>query len=188
MKSEHLPATQAKFRVPLTFSKLDLRDYLWHAYNVRTVKIRSYVQQQRVTHDRPDATAPMQNKWFRPKAIKHMTVEMDKPFVWPEDPENWDAYVALGLILLIWVVLGMGALANLWVFSRWSKDIFRELQDEADNRDKPETRTKDIQAEMGTLAQQARELLNGKKKWKPTYVDYGAGAELEKDVKRDVKI
>jgi len=156
IKSEHLPPTQAKFRVPLTFSKLDLRDYLWHAYNVRTDKIRSYVQQQRVQHDRPDATMPQQNKWFRPKAIKHMTVEMDRPFVWPKDPESWEA---------------------------WNKDIYNELQDDADNRDKPQTMKKEAKKEMGTLANQARDLLQGKKKWKPTYVNYGAASEVDRDVR-----
>ncbi|KAF2808459.1 uncharacterized protein BDZ99DRAFT_419591 [Mytilinidion resinicola] len=156
IKSEHLPATHAKFRVPLTFSKLDLRDYLFHAYGLRTDKIRSYVQQQRVQHDRPDATVPQQNKWFRPKAIKHMTVEMDKPFVWPEDPESWEP---------------------------WSKEIYSQLQDDADGRDKPATKIKEAREEAQTLAKQARELLQGKKRWRPTPVD-----EVVEEVDRDVKI
>ncbi|KAF2496268.1 hypothetical protein BU16DRAFT_485826 [Lophium mytilinum] len=155
MKSEHLPATHAKFRVPLTFSKLDLRDYLYHAYGLRTDKIRSYVQQQRVQHDRPDATMPQQNKWFRPKAIKHMTVEMDKPFLWPEDPDNWEP---------------------------WSKEIFNELQQNANDRDKPATRVKAAKMEGDTLATQARELLEGKKRWRRTPVDEEA-VEVDSDVK-----
>lgn len=29
---------------------------------------------------------------FRPEAQKYMTVEMEKPFVWPEDPESWEPW------------------------------------------------------------------------------------------------
>ena len=32
---------------------------------------------------------------MRPKSEKRMMVEMDKPFVWPEEPREFDAYVAL---------------------------------------------------------------------------------------------
>lgn len=30
--------------------------------------------------------------WFRPESEKYMTVEMDKPFVWPEAPESWEPW------------------------------------------------------------------------------------------------
>lgn len=72
----------ARFLVPLDFSKYDLRDYLYHAYNVRCFNIRSVVKQQPVrdTRDQP-------RHWFRPESQKFMTVEMEEPFVWPEQPD-----------------------------------------------------------------------------------------------------
>ena len=30
--------------------------------------------------------------WFRPESEKYMTVEMEKPFVWPEAPESWEPW------------------------------------------------------------------------------------------------
>jgi large subunit ribosomal protein L23 len=80
----------AKFIVPLRFNKFDLRDYLWHAYRVKVLHIRSYIQQQKVRHDKPNKLRPKPRRWFRPRAIKRMTVELRKPFVWPEVPENFD--------------------------------------------------------------------------------------------------
>jgi large subunit ribosomal protein L23 len=66
---------------------LDLRDYLFHAYNVRALGIRSHVKQQAV---RDSVDAP--RRFFRPEAKKFMTIEMDRPFVWPEKPESWEAW------------------------------------------------------------------------------------------------
>jgi hypothetical protein len=50
------------------------------------LKVRSYVQQMRVQSDQ-------MGRKYRPKSIKKMTVEMDKPFVWPEEPEDFSTYV-----------------------------------------------------------------------------------------------
>ncbi|WPH04612.1 Hypothetical protein R9X50_00750400 [Acrodontium crateriforme] len=88
LKRSHLPPTQASFVVPLWFSKLDLRDYLYHAYNVETTGIRSYVRQSRVQQGRPGGRF-IQNRWHRPRATKHMTVDLVEPFVWPEGPESY---------------------------------------------------------------------------------------------------
>lgn len=83
LRTPHLSPYEAKFRVPLNFSKFDLRDYLFHCYNVRTVSIRSYIKQQPVRGHR-DGPREM----IREEAEKFMTIEMDRPFVWPEEPEN----------------------------------------------------------------------------------------------------
>lgn len=88
VRRETDPADWATFRVPLYFSKFDIRDYLYNLYNVETTGVRSWVR-------RP--TAPTKNnagRYVRPPAEKYMTVEMTKPFVWPEAPVDlspWDA-------------------------------------------------------------------------------------------------
>ncbi|KAJ4367342.1 mitochondrial 54S ribosomal protein YmL41 [Neocucurbitaria cava] len=72
----------ARFLVPLDFSKYDLRDYLYHAYNVKCFNIRSFVKQMPVRD-----TSQQPRHWFRPESKKYMTVEMEQPFVWPEVPD-----------------------------------------------------------------------------------------------------
>jgi large subunit ribosomal protein L23 len=85
-RSRHLSPYHARFLVPLDFSKYDLRDYLYHAYNVKCFNIRSYVKQMPVRD-----TREQQRHFFRPESKKYMTVEMEEPFVWPELPnlEPW---------------------------------------------------------------------------------------------------
>ena len=75
--------TLATFMVPLAFNKLDLRDYLWHAYNVKVLSMRSYVSQQ-LTEKRNG----MKGQTYRPRANKVMIAELEKPFVWPKAPEG----------------------------------------------------------------------------------------------------
>lgn len=83
-RTPNLSASWAQFTVPLWFNKLDLRDYLWNVYNVRTHGIRTYVL--------PSAIRPRKNplpgkkKLIRPQNKKRMTVELDNPFVWPDPP------------------------------------------------------------------------------------------------------
>jgi large subunit ribosomal protein L23 len=83
VRTPGLSPYHARFLVPLDFSKYDLRDYLYHAYNVKSFNIRSYVKQMPVR----DAQAK-QRSWFRADSEKYMTVEMEQPFVWPALPEN----------------------------------------------------------------------------------------------------
>lgn len=89
-----MPPNYAKFLVPLTFNKLDLRDYLYNVYGVSCFNIRVYVEQQRARIGKPVPFGE-RRMWFRPRARKFMTVELDKPFVWPDAPENTAAYVSL---------------------------------------------------------------------------------------------
>lgn len=82
----------ATFVVPLTFNKLDLRDYLWHAYGVPVLKVRSFVNPTPL-----ETSGQAQNaRVRRPAAQKMMMVELESPFVWPERvkgedlPEEYD--------------------------------------------------------------------------------------------------
>ena len=79
--------------MPLNLNKLDLRDYLWNVYDIRVNSVRSYIQLQKMRQDKPGAKRPSPRKWYRPRSIKRMTVEMEQPFVWPEEPKDLDAYV-----------------------------------------------------------------------------------------------
>lgn len=77
--------------MPLNLNKLDLRDYLWNMYAVRVKGVRSYIQQQKVRQDRPGAKRPAPRRWFRPRAVKKMMVELEEPFAWAEEPESLEA-------------------------------------------------------------------------------------------------
>ncbi|KAK3688497.1 hypothetical protein B0T22DRAFT_155468 [Podospora appendiculata] len=74
------PPNLATFVVPLTFNKLDLRDYLFHAYNVEVLAVRSFINERAPVRDGD------RGKWYRPRSQKMMIVELEKAFVWPEPP------------------------------------------------------------------------------------------------------
>ncbi|KAK3323477.1 hypothetical protein B0T19DRAFT_426116 [Cercophora scortea] len=76
------PPNLATFVVPLTFNKLDLRDYLFHAYNVEVLAVRSFINERAPIRDGD------RGKWYRPRAQKMMIVELAKAFVWPEVPDE----------------------------------------------------------------------------------------------------
>jgi large subunit ribosomal protein L23 len=80
--------------VPLNFNKLDMKDYLKRVYEVDVVKIRSFVQQQKVTRELPRGQSGV-GRLRRPMARKKMTVEMTQPFFWPEPPKDFAPYVIL---------------------------------------------------------------------------------------------
>ncbi len=122
IRTPRLPPTYARFIVPLRMNKLDIRDYLYHAYGVTVLSVRSFVQQQKVRHDKPDAERPRPRRWFRPRAIKRMTVEMERPFVWPEEPEDFEASVLfLAYSTWLWVSkeLGWRVGSSEGAFSLW---------------------------------------------------------------------
>ncbi|RSL53121.1 hypothetical protein CEP51_014941 [Fusarium floridanum] len=83
LRKDFLPPNEATFKVPLRFTKFDLRDYLWNLYNVEVTKVRSYVKQQPLTQRNSHSRS-----WYRPQPLKIMTVELAKPFQWPEVPED----------------------------------------------------------------------------------------------------
>lgn len=91
MRTPFLPPRFASFYVPLSFNKLDIRDYLNRLYGVKVLAVRSFVEQQKVTRIRKDGRG--YGALRRPKSKKKMTVEMKDPFVWPETPEDMSQYV-----------------------------------------------------------------------------------------------
>jgi large subunit ribosomal protein L23 len=99
LRTPNNPPNFATFLVPLSLNKLDLRDYLFHAYGIRVHGVRSYIQMQKIQQDKPGSKRPKPRKWFRPKSIKKMMVEMERPFVWPEEPKELDAYVNIPMRL-----------------------------------------------------------------------------------------
>ncbi|KAI9872188.1 MAG: hypothetical protein M1830_001927, partial [Pleopsidium flavum] len=148
LRTPFLPPTFATFIVPLNLNKLDIKDYLYHVYSIRCLSVRSYVQQQRVRHDKPSAKAPKARRWYRPRSIKRMTVEMERAFVWPDTPED---------------------------FSPWEKDTY-DAANKAQEREQASYQPDAVQkptTERRSIAEQAQALLEGKEKWRPTWEDYG---------------
>ncbi|KAL2754339.1 hypothetical protein ACRALDRAFT_2028777 [Sodiomyces alcalophilus JCM 7366] len=87
LRRDDRPPNWAFFQVPLTFTKFDLRDYLWNLYGVETTAIRSVVQQHRIERRNGGRGA-----LFRPPPKKYMTAELTRPFVWPEVPKDVEAW------------------------------------------------------------------------------------------------
>ncbi|KAF8459567.1 ribosomal protein L23-domain-containing protein [Terfezia claveryi] len=91
LRASHLPPNFAQFIVPLNFTKLDLKDYLFHAYGVKVLSVRSYVVQQKVK--RIKNLEEPRRELYRPRAIKKMTIELERPFLYPAEPTDlspWD--------------------------------------------------------------------------------------------------
>jgi len=157
LRTDYLPPNQAKFVVPLWFSKLDLRDYLYHAYAIRTHSIISYVKQQRAKLGKINTQkSHMVRRWHRPRAKKYMTVQMEEPFVWPEEPED------------------LGA---------WGKDDMK--QEEEYTRVKQKMRAPDGDTVINEerrekMKEQAKALLEGRERWKPAPVNAGVGRMLSR--------
>lgn len=144
------PANFASFTVPLWFSKLDLRDYLFHAYDVRINSVRSYVKLQRVQQGKDifvhgeRYAKPQYKRWHRPPSVKRMTVELERPFVWPEAPED---------------------------LSEWNQDQVRmgqDMQKEMQRKSMPTGDTVINKERREAMRDQAKALLEGKAQWKPT--------------------
>ncbi|KAH7587580.1 54S ribosomal protein L41, mitochondrial [Nakaseomyces glabratus] len=85
--AKHTPY-QAKFIVPKSFNKLDLRDYLFHVYGLRAMNVTT-----QLLHGRYERAGNIASPRYRGPQIKKMTIDMNEPFIWPEeDTENslWD--------------------------------------------------------------------------------------------------
>ncbi|KAL3426881.1 54S ribosomal protein L23, mitochondrial protein 1 [Phlyctema vagabunda] len=162
LRTPALPPTFASFIVPLNLNKLDIRDYLWNVYGVPVVSVRSFVQRQKLRQDKVGAKRPAPRKWFRPRSIKKMTVELVQPFAWPDVPES---------------------------FEEWDKEVFDAAQKDRDQMERqfnPQSR-QDPSPERASIAEQAKALLEGREKWKPNvqedeWVDDGEPVEVDADV------
>ncbi|KLU86198.1 hypothetical protein MAPG_05215 [Magnaporthiopsis poae ATCC 64411] len=89
------PPNLAAFIVPLKFNKLDLRDYLWHAYGVEVRSVRSFISGKPLSkhYESGDGQDPIRHQTRRPKSEKKMLAELKVPFVFPSVPEDlspWD--------------------------------------------------------------------------------------------------
>ncbi|SCU83305.1 LAFA_0D02828g1_1 [Lachancea sp. 'fantastica'] len=85
--AKHTPY-QAKFIVPKSFNKLDLRDYLYNIYGLRALNITTQLLHGKYT--RVNQVMPR----YRSAQIKKMTIDMAEPFVWPEEPVDKDPWGA----------------------------------------------------------------------------------------------
>ncbi|KAF9772032.1 hypothetical protein IL306_010295 [Fusarium sp. DS 682] len=143
LRKEYLPPNEATFQVPLRFTKFDLRDYLWNLYNVEVTKVRSYVKQQPLTQRNSQLRS-----WYRPKPLKVMTVELAKPFQWPELPKDK---------------------------TPWSNELFKMREDTKEKRNKeqaaqqrfdiPLKSKQPMSKEREELAKLAQKLVTGEEKW-----------------------
>jgi len=71
---------QAQFQVPRTFNKLDFRDYLWHVYGLRALNITTQIKWSEWTRQRMSR--------FRTTQVKKMIIDMEEPFVWPQEDRD----------------------------------------------------------------------------------------------------
>jgi len=141
----------ATFQVPLKFNKLDLRDYLWHAYGVAIGPgVRSWTRglpPRRGWH--PQIKNIAVRGLVVPKPEKYMSVTLTRPFVWPEKPAD---------------------------LAPWDRALFGKVEAQqraafevrrAHQRDGvlPLESREPASAARILLAQQARELLSGKRTW-----------------------
>lgn len=144
LRKEHLPPNEACFQVPLRFTKFDLRDYLWNLYNVEVRKVRAYVKQQPITR-RPFTT----QSYYRPQSLKIMTVELAKPFQWPDMPKSLEPWSN-----------------DLW---KLREDRMEETKEENYNKHNfktPLISQKPLSKERQELASLAKQMLSGEIKWK----------------------
>ncbi|KAK1699931.1 ribosomal protein L23 [Colletotrichum godetiae] len=86
VRKDKSPPKMATFNVPLTFTKFDIRDYLWNLYGVETTAVRSQVKQSAIERRSTGSG------YFRPQSTKVMTVQLTKPFVWPTPPEDLEPW------------------------------------------------------------------------------------------------
>lgn len=115
-----------------------MRDYLFHAYNIRVFSIRSFIKYDKVQrHQWTEGIFRSPRGYYRPKGTKKMTVEMDKPFIWPEAPTDLEP---------------------------WSHEIGRLQAEFMENHTQTFTREslQTPNAERSTLREQAKALLEGK--------------------------
>lgn len=147
--------------VPLQFNKLDLRDYLWHAYNVKVLSVRSYVAQRP-----PETKGHLKGQIYRPRPQKMMMVELAKPFVWPEPLQGED----------------LEAFDNfMWKSVEQSKAEQLKTNDQRSKGVIP-LRTEGPQSqERKALAEQAKALLEGREVWRNGKELDERWTEIEKD-------
>lgn len=71
---------QAQFQVPRNFNKLDLRDYLWNLYGLRALNVTTQIKWSEWTRARMSR--------YRTPQVKKMIIDMEEPFLWPEEDRS----------------------------------------------------------------------------------------------------
>ncbi|QUC17317.1 uncharacterized protein UV8b_01558 [Ustilaginoidea virens] len=143
LRKEHLPPNEACFQVPLRFTKLDLRDYLWNLYNVEVTKVRAYVKQQPLTQRDSHSRS-----WYRPQSQKIMTVELAKPFQWPDLPTDLEPWSH-----------------ELWTMREGLNEKRREQQANKSEFKIPLKSAEPLSRERRELAALAKKMVEGEVKW-----------------------
>lgn len=138
---------------------------------------------------------------WRPTSIKKMTVELEKPFVWPAEPkesEDFAPYANSSLFILSTPLYPLKPSNNarnmvliFLLFCRWDKETydaahsFRESQYDKHYDNMIPGRRKQQPASL-ELRKQASELLEGKQRWRPSWTAIGGMLEgQEKEVDTD---
>jgi large subunit ribosomal protein L23 len=83
------------------------------------------------------------NRWHRPRAQKFMTVELEQPFVWPAEPEDYTA---------------------------WNKDQMEaslKMSEQVSDKNGPRKDLYINEDRRKAMREQARALLEGRAEWKP---------------------
>lgn len=146
LREAQKPPNFASFLTPLWLNKLDLKDYLYNAYGVQVLHVRSYIIHGKVVRDGRTghlSRLPQQKK---------MTIEMpqSRPFVWPEEPEDqapWDVEV--------------------------QRAVEKERRVQLDDRsDQGTVMGVPVEGEKKSLKEQANALLTGKARWRPGWEDF----------------
>ncbi|KAK4126154.1 hypothetical protein N657DRAFT_568870 [Parathielavia appendiculata] len=153
------PPNLATFVVPLQFNKLDLRDYLFHAYNVEVTSVRSFINQPT-----PRRKYGNTGKWFRPRSQKMMIAELVKPFVWPEPPAEKDREPF-----------------DHATFTKMEKMREDQIKKETDPANIPLRTQIKIPPSRRTLKEQAEEFMESGE-WSNGKIGDGKWTEVEKDV------
>jgi len=92
-----------------------------------------------------------------------MTIEMERPFVWPEEPKGED-------------------------LEKWDKknyDAVKAYREDQESPFRPNARQIAPTKERDSIASQAKAMLKGKEEWKPTgsiWENVGEEVEVETDV------
>jgi large subunit ribosomal protein L23 len=147
--------------VPLQFNKLDLRDYLYHAYDVEVTAVRSFINQPAPRQKHGSA-----GRFYRPRSQKMMIAELVKPFVWPEPPAKKDREAF-----------------DYDMFERLSKERQKSIDQQTNALKTPLRPFSPIPVERTQLKEEAAQVLKTGKWKNKKDVDEDEWTEVEKEVK-----
>ncbi|KAF2761667.1 hypothetical protein EJ05DRAFT_179799 [Pseudovirgaria hyperparasitica] len=148
---------EAKFHVPLNFSKMDLHDYLYHAYGLKVKNIRSWVTNGYATKEKRPSTSfdlLYAKAWRWVEGKKYMIVELHEPFIWPKPTKGKMRNKKTGEV------------EEVDDFRPWGKQLDADYTAPQARRTIINTRDRALRMKM-----EAEEILSGKRKWRPMHLD-----------------